>query len=46
MLSTSIGSGWYSKRGQAREQPKRSPQTEFGISPCTAVLPTTIARGR
>eukprot|EP00804_Cyclotella_cryptica_P001008 CCRYP_012360-RA/>CCRYP_012360-RA protein AED:0.00 eAED:0.00 QI:29/1/1/1/0/0/3/147/46 len=45
MLPTIFGSGGYINRGQAREQPKLSPQTEFGISPCTAVLPTTVCRG-
>ncbi|KAL3776526.1 hypothetical protein HJC23_009723 [Cyclotella cryptica] len=29
--------GGYIKRGQAWEQPKLSPQTEFGIPPCTTV---------
>eukprot|EP00804_Cyclotella_cryptica_P028354 CCRYP_016415-RA/>CCRYP_016415-RA protein AED:0.24 eAED:0.24 QI:29/1/1/1/0/0.33/3/150/45 len=44
MLPTTIGSGGYilgARHGTA----KLSPQTEFGISPCTAVLPTTVCRG-
>eukprot|EP00804_Cyclotella_cryptica_P005155 CCRYP_018681-RA/>CCRYP_018681-RA protein AED:0.12 eAED:0.12 QI:29/1/1/1/0/0/3/147/46 len=45
MLPTIFGSSGYINRGQAREQPKLSPQTEFGISPCTAILQTTFGRG-